>query len=160
MILLIKTEGDRILREPVIDIIKGSEFMLNGKLQPLNVLIEAMFETMEKANGIGLAAPQVGISASLFVIDVEISTGVIFKKAFINPEIKDKFGAIISMEEGCLSIPGIHKNVSRYGSILLHYYDENWEKRFEFFHDMQARVIQHEYDHLNGILFTDYVHDK
>jgi len=156
MILPIKkVVEDSILREISVDIIKGSEFLFEDKLITLSTLIQSMFETMYQTYGIGLAAPQVGYSASLFVVDIEISPGAHFKKAFINPVIKDKFGVMRSMEERCLSIPEVSGNVFRYGSILLHYYDENFKKHYEFFHDMEARVIQHEVDHLFGILFTD-----
>lgn len=156
MKLPILTSENPILRQPVVEIIKGAEFLVNGKMISTQALIDNMYETLEQSpTGIGLAAPQVGISASLFIVSMEISPGMIFKQTFINPKIIDKFGPVCTMEEGCLSVPKVFKNVDRCGSILIHYYDEKWEKRHEFFHGIISRVIQHEYDHLQGILFID-----
>lgn len=156
MSLTVKTYENPILRVHAEPVTAEMQFDIDGKLVDLPELIQLMYETMEENKGIGLAASQIGLSYALFVINVEISEGQYFKCTFINPKIIDKYGAIYSMEEGCLSVPGIHQSVNRFGSILIHYYDENWKKQHLFFHGIQSRVIQHEYDHLQGILFTDY----
>lgn len=148
MKLPILTSENPILRQTAVEIIKGD---IDTK-----TLIDNMYDTLENSpTGIGLAAPQVGVSVTLFIVSMEMAPGIIFKQTFINPKIIDRFGSICTIEEGCLSVPGIYKNIDRYGSILVHYYNENWEKKHEFFHGMQSRVIQHEFDHLRGILFTD-----
>lgn len=123
-------------------------------------LIEDMFETMYNASGVGLAAPQVGKSIRLFIIDAtpfseehpELDG---FTKVFINPIILEEEGDEWDFNEGCLSIPGIREDVSRQARALIEYYDENWELQEEWFEGITARVIQHEYDHIEGILFTD-----
>lgn len=155
MKLDIKTYGNPVLRAPVQEVTRDTQFVIENETFDLPTLINRMFETIV-GTGIGLAAPQIGLSYALFVVNVQILEGAYFKAVFINPKIIDKYGTICSMEEGCLSVPGIHQNVNRFGSILLHYYDENFKKHHQFFHDIQSRVIQHEYDHLQGILFTDY----
>ncbi|MFO8087157.1 MAG: peptide deformylase [Bacteroidales bacterium] len=126
----------------------------------LNELIENMFETMYASNGVGLAAPQVNLSIRLFLIDAtpyenEIPEVKGFKKVFINPVIVEKEGDKWGMDEGCLSIPGINEEVFRPDEVHLQYYDENWEWHDDTFKGMTGRIVQHEYDHLEGILFTD-----
>ncbi len=125
-------------------------------------LIENMFETMYAAGGVGLAAPQVGKPLNLFIIDSspmeegeEDPQGV--KKVFINAEILDESGVTWAFEEGCLSIPGVREDVSRQPDLRIRYLDENLEEREEAFSGIVARIIQHEYDHTQGILFTDYL---
>jgi len=123
-------------------------------------LIENMFDTMYGAHGVGLAAPQVGLSMRLFVIDVspfddEDPSLKGFKKAFINATILEETGEEWSFNEGCLSIPDIREDVSRKPVIRISYYDENWKHHEETYKGMAARVIQHEYDHIEGKLFTD-----
>jgi len=161
MILPIVGYGDPVLRK------KGVE--LTKEYPELKQLIENMFDTMYNAHGVGLAAPQVGLSLRLFVVDTtafvdndelskqekEAVKG--FKKAFINPEIKKEEGAFWSFNEGCLSIPGIHEDVVRHDTITIEYFDENFAKQTETFDGLKARVIQHEYDHIEGILFTDKI---
>lgn len=131
----------------------------------LEELVENMFETMYNASGVGLAAPQVGLGVRIFVIDTEQlkdddskKTLPIFgvKQEFINPIIHERAPQMIDYEEGCLSIPGITGKVSREAGIKMTYYDRNFQKYEATFDGMEARVIQHEYDHLEGILFTDY----
>ena len=122
--------------------------------------VESMFETMYAAQGVGLAAPQIGQSIRLFVIDTtpmeeEEADGL--KKAFINPVMIEELGEEWAFEEGCLSIPGIRADVIRKPTIKIRYWDENWEAHEEEFEGMKARVIQHEYDHIEGKLFTDYL---
>jgi len=128
----------------------------------LKELIDNMFETMYNADGIGLAAPQVGLDIRLFVIDLEplaednpVYKG--FKKTFINPKIVEYTGEIIKMEEGCLSIPGIHENVDREETIRIQYVDENFVAHDEVYGEFFARCIQHEYDHIEATLFTDKI---
>jgi peptide deformylase len=146
-----------MLRIPATDLIKEAKFFIvdTNKLVSLQEFIDNMYETMYNANGIGLAAPQIGYQSKILVVSVEISDGVIFKGTFINPKILDRFGPICIMEESCLSLLGIEAKVERHGSILLEYYDENWNKHNEFFHDMKSRVLQHEIDHLDGKLYID-----
>ena len=123
-------------------------------------LVANMFETMYAAKGVGLAAPQVGLSMRLFVVDAtpfddedESLRG--FKKTFINATMLDETGEEWKFNEGCLSIPDIREDVSRCPVIRLSYYDEEWKHHEETFKGMAARVIQHEYDHIEGKLFTD-----
>ncbi len=128
----------------------------------LSRLIEDMFETMYKSDGVGLAAPQVGISKRIFVIDAspmaeENPELEGFKKAFINPVILYREGDEWPFNEGCLSIPNIREDVNRPSDIEIEYYDENFKFYREKFDGIKARIIQHEYDHLEGILFVDRI---
>jgi len=121
-----------------------------------------LFETMYNSEGIGLAAPQIGKSLRIFVIDGSAVSDdepllADFKKIFINPRIVEQNGEFKPMNEGCLSIPNIREEVDRESHIRITYYDENWEFHDEVYDGYKARIIQHEYDHLDGILFTDKV---
>jgi len=152
MIYPIIAYGDPILRKEAKDYPEGSE--------DLTALVENMFETMYKANGVGLAAPQIGKSHRIFVMDTlkmgdEEHTGV--KRVFINPEILDEYGEPWTFEEGCLSIPDVRADVERPEQLTIRYFDELWNEHEEEFDDVTARVVQHEYDHLDGVLFTDYL---
>ena len=123
-------------------------------------LVENMFETMYAAHGVGLAAPQVGLSMRLFVIDVSAFDDREpalkgFKRAFINATIIEETGEEWAFNEGCLSIPDIREDVYRNATIKISWYDENWKHHEDKFSGMAARVIQHEYDHIEGKLFTD-----
>jgi len=152
MIYPIVAYGDNVLRKEAKDFHRDS--------QDLTELVENMFETMYKANGVGLAAPQVGMSTRIFVIDSTPMGDEDFegtKRAFINPEILDEYGEEWTFEEGCLSIPDVHGEVERPEKLTIRYFDELWNEHEEEFDDMTARVIQHEYDHLDGVLFTDYL---
>jgi peptide deformylase len=123
-------------------------------------LIADMYETMYNASGVGLAAPQVGLGIRLFVVDAEPMDEeklVGFKKVFINAEILEEDGNPWQYSEGCLSIPGLHEDVSRQARIKVRYQDENWALHEEVFEGLAARVIQHEYDHIEGVLFTDHL---
>ena len=124
-------------------------------------LSDDMFETMYQANGIGLAAPQIGLSLRMFVVDstpIDEEEGREgFKRVFINPEILDSQGAVWAFEEGCLSIPGVRADVQRPPVIKIRYYDENWQEHTETLDGMAARIVLHEYDHVEGILFTDRI---
>lgn len=123
-------------------------------------LTNDMFETMHHAQGIGLAAPQIGKSVRMFIADAspledeEIGD---WKQVFINPTILEENGNEWAFEEGCLSIPNIREDVVRPEKLKIHFFDENWEEHTEEFDGMQARIIQHEYDHIEGILFTDHL---
>ncbi len=154
MILPVTVYGDTLLRKKAVEIDKD--------YKDLNILIENMYETMYNADGIGLAAPQVGLSIRMFIVD---GTGMEeeepemkdFKKVFINPEINETKGEKWEMEEGCLSLPGIRENVSRQDEVSITYYDEHWNKITETYKGFAGRVVQHEYDHLEGKLFIDYI---
>lgn len=127
----------------------------------LQELIDNMFETMYHAEGIGLAAPQVGKSLRLFIVDAtsieeeDEEYAKDFKKVFINPEIIEEEGDEWAFNEGCLSIPLIREDIIRKPQIRITYYDENWNFHDEKYDGIKARIIQHEYDHLEGILFVD-----
>lgn len=151
MIYPIVAYGDPVLKKKAKDIDKS--------YKDLPKLIEDMFETMYEAHGVGLAAPQIGLGIRLFVVDggpldEELKD---FKKAFINPVILEQEGDKWGYEEGCLSIPGIRYEVERPFKLKLEYYDESWNKKTEHFDGLRARIIQHEYDHIEGILFVDYL---
>jgi peptide deformylase len=152
MIYPIVMYGDPVLRQRAKDLEPGSD---------LNQLIADMFETMHGASGIGLAAPQIGKSIRLFIVDgtgLEDEPGMeTFKKAFINPVILKEDGTAWEFEEGCLSIPNIREKVSRKGQLIIRYYDEQWVQHEEAYDGMKARIIQHEYDHIEGKLFVDYL---
>jgi peptide deformylase len=145
--------GDPILR-------KKATAIQPDEYPHIKELVENMFETMYGAHGVGLAAPQVGLSMRLFVIDVSAFgddepelRG--FKKVFINAEILEETGEEWAFNEGCLSIPEIREDVYRKATVKISYYDENWKHYEDTFKGMAARVIQHEYDHIEGKLFTD-----
>lgn len=144
--------GDPVLKRKAVDI--------DEDYPELDKLIKNMFETMYAARGVGLAAPQVGLSIRLFVVDItpyeedepELAD---FIKVFINPIIIEESGEKWAFSEGCLSIPDIHEDVQRQDTILINYLDENWLEHEEEYSGLAARVIQHEYDHIEGKLFTD-----
>jgi peptide deformylase len=128
----------------------------------LKILIDDLFETMYYSDGLGLAAPQIGKSLRIFIVDgkalVEDDPEMAdFKKVFINAHITERSGELQLMSEGCLSIPNLREEVNREAHIRIEYYDENWEFHDEEYNGFKARVIQHEYDHLDGIMFTDRV---
>jgi peptide deformylase len=119
-----------------------------------------MFETMYGAHGIGLAAPQIGLSIRLFIIDAtsfaeDEPALKDFKKTFINAKILEESGNKWSFNEGCLSIPEIREDINRHESLTISYYDENWKHHEETYNGLAARIIQHEYDHIEGKLFID-----
>lgn len=152
MIYPIIMYGDPVLRQRAKDIAPGTD---------IKQLIDDMFETMHGASGIGLAAPQIGKSIRLFIVDgtvLEDEEGMEdFKKVFINPQLIEEIGTPWEFEEGCLSIPNIREKVSRKEKLKIRYYDANWELREEEYDGMQARIIQHEYDHIEGKMFVDYL---
>ncbi len=126
----------------------------------LDELIDAMYDSMHDSNGVGLAAPQINKSIRLFLVDAtpykgEIKKDIPLKYEFINARIVEEEGEEWPFSEGCLSIPGINEEVFRKPRIRMQYYDRNWNYHDEYFDGLVARIIQHEYDHLEGILFTD-----
>lgn len=132
----------------------------------LDTLISNMWETMYLADGVGIAAPQVGYSIRLFVIDTtdvkresgkEDATDIGFKQVFINAEMLDEQGKPWAYEEGCLSIPNIRGDVDRPPTIRIRFQDEHFQEHEATFSGINARVIQHEYDHIQGILFTEHL---
>ena len=160
MIFPIVAYGDPVLRKVARPIEKDeinlAEFVAN------------MYETMYESSGIGLAAPQVGQSIRVFVVDGTILNEdeeeedkdpslERFKKVFINPQILEETGDEWAFEEGCLSIPGIRADVYRPEKLKIKYRDSEWNEQIEEYDGMAARIIQHEYDHLEGKLFTDYL---
>lgn len=163
MILPVVAYGDPVLKKEAIDIDKSFE--------GLGVLVENMFETMYNAQGVGLAAPQIGQSIRLFVVDgspfideedEEVDPRAVglenFKKVFVNPIIHEELGEEWGFNEGCLSIPKIREEVFRKEKVVISYYDENWNYFDKVIFDgYAARIIQHEYDHIQGVLFTDHL---
>lgn len=153
MIYPITVYGDPILRKKTEDIDKNHE--------GLKKLADDMFETMHNADGVGIAAPQIGLSLRIFVVDLsplgedypELAN---FRKAFVNPHILTREGEEELMDEGCLSLPGIREDVLREGHIRIKYFDLDWNEHDETYTGYPARVLQHEYDHLDGILFIDH----
>jgi len=149
MILPIYTYGEEILRK------KSDDVDLNDI--SLSSLITNMYETMYNAKGAGLAAPQVGHNKRIIVIEEEISDGKIFKMILLNPVILNYSGYYTTMAEGCLSFPTINVDVFRPLNIEVEWYNENKNHHKEFFTGVQSRILQHEIDHLNGILFIDRI---
>jgi peptide deformylase len=144
--------GDPILRQRAKEIEKGTD---------LKQLIEDMYETMHGASGIGLAAPQIGKGIRLFIVDGTVLEDEPdmqdFKKVFINPQLLEEVGTPWEYEEGCLSIPNIREKVTRKEKLRIRYYDQDWNALEEEYDGMKARIIQHEYDHIEGKLFVDYL---
>jgi peptide deformylase len=152
MVYPIIVYGDPILRKKAQDVEKGTD---------VKPLINDMFETMYAASGIGLAAPQIGKSIRVFIVDgtsLEDEKDMSdFKKVFINPVLLSADGEPWPFEEGCLSIPSIREDVLRPEMVKIQYYDENWNLKDETYDRVKARIIQHEYDHIEGRLFIDYL---
>tara|TARA_Y100000589_G_scaffold74209_1_gene67518 strand:- start:450 stop:1037 length:588 start_codon:yes stop_codon:yes gene_type:complete len=162
MILPIMAYGLPVLRKECEEIDENSD---------ISSLVKDMFETMYASSGVGLAGPQIGKSERIFIVDAspfaEPEEGEKmtdnrkilkdFKKVFINPIIEDETGDMWPFSEGCLSIPGIREDVERRSIVKISYYDENWNFHEESFTGIAARIIQHEYDHIEGVLFTDHL---
>ncbi|MBG7611159.1 peptide deformylase [Polaribacter sp. BAL334] len=161
MILPIVAYGDPVLRKKSVEISKD--------YPDLNTLIANMKETMYNASGVGLAAPQIGKAIRLFVIDAspfaddedlnneENELLKNFNRVFVNPQILKEEGEEWAFNEGCLSIPDVREDVWRHPTITIEYQDENFEKHTEILTGLAARIFQHEYDHIEGILFTDKI---
>lgn len=164
MVLPIVAYGDPVLKKVASDIDKD--------YPELKKLIADMFETMDNANGVGLAAPQIGKSIRLFIVDASAFADDTdendkpiakyqklkdFRKVFINAKIISEKGTPWKFNEGCLSIPKIREDVERLPDIVMEYYDENFAFHQEKYDDIVARIIQHEYDHIEGKLFIDHL---
>ena len=154
MILPIYVYGQPVLRKEADDI--------TPDYPNLKELIANMFETMNRADGVGLAAPQIGLPIRVVTIDLDVMSDELpefkdFRRAYINPHILEVGGEEVSMEEGCLSLPGIHEKVARSVRIRVKYYDENWQEHEEEVTGFAARVVQHECEHLAGHVFIDNI---
>jgi|SRR6185437_2123998 len=161
MILPIVAYGDAVLKKKAVDITKD--------YPNLDKVIANMFDTMHNAKGVGLAAPQVGLSIRLFIVDSspfaedkedddkDKKELMGFKKIFINAKIVEEDGTKWKFNEGCLSIPTIREDVERKPTIRIKYLDENFKSHEEEFEGVKARIIQHEYDHIEGVLFIDKI---
>ena len=154
MILPIYIYGQPVLRKVAQDIAPD--------YPNLKELIANMFETMDNAEGVGLAAPQIGLPIRVVVINLDVLSNELpefkgFRKAYINPHILETSGELEDMEEGCLSLPGIHENVKRAGKIHVTYLDEDLQPHDEMVEGYLARVMQHEFDHLDGKMFIDRI---
>lgn len=159
MILPIIAYGDPVLRKVATNITED--------YPKLNDLLANMWETMYNANGVGLAAPQIGLAIRIFLVDTtpfaddedltadEQSQLKDFKQVFINAKIEEETGEEWAFNEGCLSIPDVREDVNRKDTIKITYQDQNFKKHTKIFDGLLARVIQHEYDHIEGVLFTD-----
>jgi peptide deformylase len=153
----------------ILPIVTYNDPILNKEAEPvsspdeeLHQLIEDMFETMYNANGVGLAAPQIGRLIRLFVVDADIMAEETDEVkhgplVFINPEIAETKGEIVRMEEGCLSIPEVRDEVKRPDSVTVRFLDRNFTERKAEYSGWLSRVVQHEYDHLQGTLFLDHL---
>ena len=161
MIYPIIAYGDPVLRKVTVDIDKSYD---------VKKLSEDMFETMYNAKGVGLAAPQIGLNVRMFVVDGRpFNEGedmeerdkdpslIDFKKVFINAEILEEDGDDWAFEEGCLSIPDVREDIYRPEYVTIRYFDTDWNEHTEEYEGLAARIIQHEYDHIDGILFTDHL---
>jgi peptide deformylase len=163
MILPVIAYGDPVLRAECEEVEEGTD---------MTSVLKDMRDTMHQASGVGLAAPQVGKSIRLFIVDAspfaeeepeneeeaqnfEILKN--FKKVFINPIIEEERGKKWAFTEGCLSIPGIREEVIRENIVKISYFDEEWNFHEEEYTGVAARIIQHEYDHIEGVLFTDHL---
>ena len=161
MILPIVAYGTPVLKKESVDV--------NSDYVNLEQLIKNMWETMYASNGVGLAAPQIGVSIRLFIVDTipfseddsldndEIEFLRSFKKVFINPKIIKEDGELWDFNEGCLSIPDVREDVSRYKRVRIEFLDEYFNLQELVLKGLSARVVQHEYDHIEGVLFTDHL---
>lgn len=154
MILPVYVYGQTVLRKEAEDI--------TSDYPKLKELIDNMFETMKNADGVGLAAPQIGLPIRVVVINLDVLSEDApefkdFLRVYINPQILEVDGEEVSMEEGCLSLPGIHEPVKRKNRIHVSYVDENFQPHDEWVEGYLARVMQHEFDHLDGKMFIDHL---
>ncbi len=154
MILPIYTYGQPVLRKEAEDIAPD--------YPELKELIQNMFETNERADGVGLAAPQVGLPIRVVIVDLrplaeDYPEYADFKRAYINGYIVEEDGETLLMDEGCLSLPGIHEKVPRAEKVRIQYVDEDFVEHDEWVEGFLARVVQHEFDHLEGKVFTDRI---
>ena len=155
MIQPIYLYGSEVLR------LKAEPFDIEDK-EGISKLVTDLWDTLKKSEGCGLAAPQIGVSTRVAVVDGDIMADIYpylkdFRRTFINPVIVSESHEQCEYNEGCLSVPGIYADVRRPSSITVEYYDENLQKKTETFDKFAARMIQHEFSHLDGVLFTDLV---
>lgn len=155
MIQPIYLYGSEVLRKvaPAADLTRKEE---------IDTLVEDLWETLAKSEGCGLAAPQIGVSLRVCVVDGDVMADVYpylkdFKRTFINPVVVEESAEQCEFNEGCLSVPGIYADVRRPARITVEYYDRDLKKKTETFDKFAARMIQHEFSHLDGVLFTDLV---
>lgn len=146
--------GNTILRKPSVDIDKN--------YPNVPQLIADLYETMDNAEGVGLAAPQIGLDIRVFVVDAsgfadDYADAKNFRRVFINAHIIETSGKEWLFNEGCLSLPTLHEDISRKETVVLRYCDENFIEKTETFSGIRARIIQHEHDHLQGKMFIDHV---
>jgi len=151
MVLPVVAYGHPVLRKKTLEIDKD--------YPDLDSFINDMWETMYYSNGIGMAANQMNRSIRIFIVNASSYYDNIesknLKKVFINPEVIYKQGEKILQNEGCLSIPGITEDVERYEQVRINYYDQDWNFHDKWYDGIMGHIIQHEYDHLEGVLFTD-----
>jgi peptide deformylase len=151
MIRPIVLYGDPVLREISVEIFQGYKLDVKD-------LVSDLFETMHKANGIGLAAVQIGVPFKVFVIEAHLpDENFHYRGEFINPKVLREWGSLVKHPEGCLSVPQLTGMVERPENLELEWYDEDWNYYKQEFIGFQARIIQHEYDHLEGKIYTDYL---
>ncbi len=160
------TKKERKMIYPIViygsPVLRNKSVKIDASYPDFKKLVEDMFLTLEEASGVGLAAPQIGKNIRLFIIDCtpwgdEVPELKDYCKVFVNAEIYERSEDTGLFEEGCLSLPGIHENVRRSNSIRMRYMDENFVEHDEEFSGYPARVIQHEYDHIEGQVFTDHL---
>ena len=154
MVLPVYVYGQPVLRKEAEDI--------TPDYPNLESLLKNMFETMDNADGVGLAAPQIGLPIRVVVVNLDVLSEDMpefkgFLRTYINPHILETDGEEVSMEEGCLSLPGIHESVKRKNRIHVQYVDENFQAHDEWVDGYLARVMQHEFDHLDGKMFIDHL---
>ncbi len=154
MILPIYVYGQQVLRQEAEDI--------TPDYPNLKELLQNMFETMDRADGVGLAAPQIGLPIRVVTVDLDVMSEEYpelkgYRHAFINPKILETAGEEVTMDEGCLSLPGIHESVKRPDKIHVRYMDEEFNEHDEWVEGYVARVMQHEFDHLDGKMFIDHL---
>lgn len=154
MILPIYLYGQPVLRDVAKDI--------DATYPELKKLVADMYETMDNADGVGLAAPQVGLPIRVVVVNLDVLSDSMpeykdFRRTYINAHIIETGEETVSMEEGCLSLPGIHENVKRPTKIHVRYMDEDFNEHDEWVEGYLARVMQHEFDHLDGHVFVDLI---
>ncbi|MDR1170428.1 MAG: peptide deformylase [Prevotellaceae bacterium] len=142
------------------DVLRKKTELVTPDYADLKQLIDNMYETMYNAEGVGLAAPQVGRSIRLFIVDAsamadEYPEAKEFKKTFINPSIIETYGDPFTYSEGCLSVPKIREDIVRDSIVKINYFDENFTEHTDVYDGIVSRIIQHEYDHIEQILFTD-----
>lgn len=143
----------RLYGDPILNSVSNS---ISKNYPNLTPLISDMYETMHKAGGIGLAAIQIGIPINIFIVEAHLEQeNFHFREVFINPVMEEETGELVQHPEGCLSIPGLTGMIERHDNIKISYYDQDWKYHTKDFSGYKARIIQHEYDHLLGIVYPE-----